>query len=129
MNLPRTSGVLLHPTSLPSGRLGPEAYAWVDWLAAAGQTWWQMLPLSPPDKHGSPYKSDSAFAASPTLLADPDAPVTDNERRLFREKASDWIEDWTAFAPLATDPFDVPPAEISKNREAWLALWSETVIG
>jgi thiamine transport system substrate-binding protein len=38
-------------------------------------------------------------------------------------------EDWTAFAPLATDPFDVAPAEISKNREAWLALWSETVIG
>ena len=45
MNLPRTSGVQLHPTSLPSGRLGPEAYAWVDWLASAGQTWWQMLPL------------------------------------------------------------------------------------
>ena len=65
MNLSRTSGVQLHPTSLPSGRLGPEAYAWVDWLAAAGQTWWQMLPLAPPDEHGSPYKSASAFAASP----------------------------------------------------------------
>ena len=38
MNLSRSSGVQLHPTSLPSGRLGPEAYAWVDWLAAAGQT-------------------------------------------------------------------------------------------
>ncbi|MDA0184480.1 4-alpha-glucanotransferase [Solirubrobacter phytolaccae] len=98
MNLPRTSGVQLHPTSLPSGRLGPEAYAWVDWLAAAGQTWWQMLPLSPPDKHGSPYKSASAFAASPTLLAEPGAPVSDAERSAFREKASDWIEDWIAFA-------------------------------
>ncbi|MBE2317573.1 4-alpha-glucanotransferase [Solirubrobacter sp. CPCC 204708] len=98
MNLPRTSGVLLHPTSLPSGRLGPEAFAWVDWLAAAGQTWWQMLPLSPPDKHGSPYKSASAFAASPALLAEPDAPVTDAERDAFRAKASDWIEDWIAFA-------------------------------
>jgi 4-alpha-glucanotransferase len=97
MNLPRTSGVLLHPTSLPSGRLGPEAYAWVDWLAAAGQTWWQMLPLTPPDKHGSPYKSASAFAASPALLADPTAPVSDEERAAFREQASDWIDDWVLF--------------------------------
>lgn len=101
MNLPRTSGVLLHPTSLPSGRLGPEAFAWVDWLAAAGQTWWQMLPLSPPDKHGSPYKSDSAFAASPLLLAEPDAPVSDAERTAFRVRASDWIEDWIAFTGVA----------------------------
>ena len=38
-------------------------------------------------------------------------------------------EEWTAFAPLATDPFEVSPEDISKNREAWLALWSETVIG
>ena len=76
MNLSRTSGVQLHPTSLPGGRLGPEAYAWVDWLAAAGQSWWQMLPLGPPDEHGSPYKSASAFAASPALLADPAAPVS-----------------------------------------------------
>ena len=76
MNLSRTSGVQLHPTSLPSGRLGPDAYAWVDWLAEAGQTWWQMLPLGPPDEHDSPYKSASAFAASPKLLGDPAAPVT-----------------------------------------------------
>src|SRR4051794_6044051 len=51
MNLPRSSGVQLHPTSLPSGRLGRDAYAWVDWLAEAGQSWWQMLPLGPPDEH------------------------------------------------------------------------------
>ena len=87
MNLPRSSGVQLHPTSLPSGRLGPDAYAWVDWLASAGQTWWQMLPLGPPDKHGSPYKSASAFAAWPGLLAEPSAPVTASERIAFREAA------------------------------------------
>src|SRR3954470_21714132 len=98
MNLSRTSGVLLHPTSLPSGRLGPEAFAWVDWLADAGQSWWQMLPLGPPDKHGSPYKSASAFAASPALLADPAAPVSHAEELDFMEKAGDWIEDWIAFA-------------------------------
>ena len=98
MNLSRTSGVQLHPTSLPSGRLGPDAYAWVDWLAAAGQTWWQMLPLGPPDEHDSPYKSASAFAASPKLLGSPSAPVSAAERIDFRDRASDWIEDWLAFA-------------------------------
>jgi 4-alpha-glucanotransferase len=98
MNLSRTSGVQLHPTSLPAGRLGPAAYAWVDWLAAAGQTWWQMLPLGPPDEHGSPYKSASAFAASPLLLADPAAAVSASERLDFRERSADWIEDWIGFA-------------------------------
>ncbi len=98
MNLSRSSGVQLHPTSLPAGRLGPGAHAWVDWLAAAGQTWWQMLPLGPPDEHGSPYKAASAFAASPELLADPSAPVSESERLDFRDRASDWIGDWIAFA-------------------------------
>jgi 4-alpha-glucanotransferase len=58
----RRSGVLLHVTSLPGGRLGPEAMRFVDWLADAGQSWWQILPVTPPDRHGSPYKSPSAFA-------------------------------------------------------------------
>jgi 4-alpha-glucanotransferase len=98
MNLSRSSGVQLHPTSLPGQRLGREAYAWVDWLAAAGQSWWQMLPLGPPDEHGSPYKSASAFAAWPGLLADPAAPVSRSEALDFRERSSDWIEDWLAFA-------------------------------
>ena len=47
MRLPHGSGVQLHPTSLPSGRLGPAAYEFVDWLAEAGQRVWQMLPLEP----------------------------------------------------------------------------------
>jgi 4-alpha-glucanotransferase len=116
MNLPRSSGVQLHPTSLPSGRLGPDAYAWVDWLADAGQTWWQMLPLGPPDEHGSPYKSASAFAAWPGLLAEPSAPVSADERDAFRAKASDWIDDWVAFAgPDALDD------QVRFDRE-WAAL-------
>ena len=45
----RWSGVLLHVTSLPGGRLGPDAYEFVDWLEEAGQSWWQVLPLNPPD--------------------------------------------------------------------------------
>jgi 4-alpha-glucanotransferase len=97
MNLSRTSGVQLHPTSLPGGRLGPEAYAWIDWLAEAGQTWWQMLPLGPPDRYGSPYKARSAFAASPALLESPSAPVSASEVLDFRERSADWIEPWIRF--------------------------------
>ena len=98
MNLPRSSGVQLHPTSLPSGRLGPDAFAFVDWLAEAGQTWWQMLPLTPPDEHGSPYKSPSAFAAWGGLLADPDARVEPSEERAFRERERFWVDAWASFA-------------------------------
>jgi len=96
--LPRSSGVLLHVTSLPGGRLGREAYAFVDWLAAAGQRWWQVLPLGPPDRHGSPYKARSAFAAWPGLLADPRAPVTAAELLEFRDRNSWWVLDWERFA-------------------------------
>ena len=65
----------------PGGRLGPEAYEFVDWLVEAGQTWWQVLPLNPPDAFGSPYTSSSAFAGWRGLLAEPDAPVSAAEIR------------------------------------------------
>src|SRR5688572_6242176 len=64
----RASGILLHVTSLPSpygvGDLGPRAHAWVDCLAAAGQSWWQVLPLGPTGCSHSPYQSLSSFAAN-----------------------------------------------------------------
>jgi 4-alpha-glucanotransferase len=96
--LPRSSGVQLHITSLPGGRLGKEAYRFVDWLAAAGQSWWQVLPLGPPDRHHSPYKARSAFAAWPGLLADRRAPVRSDELSEFRAGNAWWIEDWERFA-------------------------------
>jgi 4-alpha-glucanotransferase len=92
--LPRTSGIQLHPTSLPGGRLGTEARAFVDWLADAGQTWWQVLPLGPPDRHRSPYKARSAFAAWPGLLAGPSAPVSKSEELDFRDRHAYWIGAW-----------------------------------
>jgi len=98
MNLPRSSGVLLHVTSLPGGRLGREAYRFIDWLAAAGQTWWQVLPLGPPDTDGSPYMASSAFAAWPGLLASPRARVSQAEVAAFRKRESYWIDDWADFA-------------------------------
>ncbi len=91
------SGVQLHISSLPDGRLGPSARAFVDWLASAGQSVWQVLPVSVPDPHGSPYKSPSAFAASPALLERPDAPVSADELAEFAERESYWVESWTAF--------------------------------
>jgi 4-alpha-glucanotransferase len=90
----RTAGVQLHPTSLPSGRLDDDAYRFVDWLAAAGQSWWQTLPLGPPDRYGSPYKARSAFAAWPGLLADPKAAVSRDEADAFREREAYWVEGW-----------------------------------
>jgi 4-alpha-glucanotransferase len=73
MQLPRASGILLHPTSLPGrygiGDLGPEAHAFVDFLAETGQTWWQILPLGPVGYGGSPYQSPSSFAGNPLLIS------------------------------------------------------------
>jgi 4-alpha-glucanotransferase len=69
----RTSGILLHPTSLPGpfgiGDLGPSAHCFVDFLAAAGQGLWQMLPLGPTGYGESPYQCTSAFAGNPLLIS------------------------------------------------------------
>ncbi|HET8985947.1 MAG TPA: 4-alpha-glucanotransferase [Trueperaceae bacterium] len=72
MAFERASGILLHPTSLPGsggiGVLGAEARAWVDFLAAAGQRLWQVMPLGPTGYGDSPYQSFSAFAGNPYLI-------------------------------------------------------------
>ncbi len=70
---PRSSGVLLHPTSLPGrygiGDLGEWAYRFTDWLAAAGQSIWQVLPLGPTSYGDSPYQALSSFAGNPLLIS------------------------------------------------------------
>jgi len=98
VELPRSAGILLHPTSLPSGKIDRDAYAFVDWLAAAGQSWWQVLPLGPPDEFDSPYRSPSAFAASPQLLARPEARVTAGEIAEFVARHPYWAGAWARFA-------------------------------
>ncbi|HXD86770.1 MAG TPA: 4-alpha-glucanotransferase [Urbifossiella sp.] len=71
--VPRSSGVLLHPTALPGhfgiGDLGPSAHAWIDALARAGQRWWQVLPLGPTGYRDSPYQSASTFAGNLNLIS------------------------------------------------------------
>jgi 4-alpha-glucanotransferase len=72
-SLSRSGGILLHPTSLPSpygiGDLGPQAYAFVDWLVSTGCKLWQILPLGPTGYGDSPYQCFSAFAGNPYLIS------------------------------------------------------------
>jgi 4-alpha-glucanotransferase len=116
VELRRSAGILLHPTSLPSGKLDREAYWFVDWLAAAGQSWWQVLPLGPPDEFGSPYRSPSAFAASPQLLARPHARVTAGDIEDFVARHPFWTGGWARFAGT-----EVLADEVRFERE-WGAL-------
>jgi 4-alpha-glucanotransferase len=73
MSFPRSSGILLHPTSLPGrfgcGDLGAEAYRCVDFLVESQQRWWQVLPLGPTGYGDSPYQSFSTFAGNPLLIS------------------------------------------------------------
>ena len=73
MKFPRSSGILLHPTSLPGrhgvGDFGPEAYRFVDFLHSAGQKLWQVLPLNPTGYADSPFQCFSASAGNPLLIS------------------------------------------------------------
>jgi 4-alpha-glucanotransferase len=112
----RTSGVLLHPTSLPgphgNGDLGHEARVFADFLARSAQSWWQMLPVGPAGYGDSPYSALSAFAGNP-LLVDLDALGVPIDRDDDLDKAAVDYERATrfrerhlrrAFAVLARDP-------------------------
>src|SRR6476469_3437074 len=80
MEYPRSSGILLHPTSLPGnygiGDFGQNSFSFVDFLADAGQQLWQILPLGPTGFGDSPYQCFSAFAGNPLLIS-PDKLVED----------------------------------------------------
>ncbi len=73
MPFPRSSGVLLHPTSFPSrfgvGDLGAEAYRFIDFLKDSHQQYWQVLPLGPTGFGNSPYMCYSAIAGNPLLIS------------------------------------------------------------
>jgi 4-alpha-glucanotransferase len=117
MLLDRASGILLHPSSLPNGVLDEHAFRFVDWLAAAGQHWWQVLPLGPPEGiTSSPYMSPSAFAGSPALLAAPTARVSRADLDAYRERHGYWIDDWAAYGGSVED-------QVRFDRE-WGALRS-----
>lgn len=86
MRLPRSSGVLLHPTSLPGefgiGDLGKESRDFLAFLSQTGQHWWQILPVGPTGHGNSPYQSHSSFAGNPLLIS----PMGLIERRWIKPK-------------------------------------------
>ncbi|HEU4389505.1 MAG TPA: 4-alpha-glucanotransferase [Blastocatellia bacterium] len=96
MNRSRSSGILLHPTSLPGrfgiGDLGAQALAFADFLQASGQSLWQVLPLTPTGYGDSPYQSFSAFAGN-TLLISPDLLVAEGLLSEREIKEEDHFED------------------------------------
>lgn len=112
----RSSGVLLHITSLPSSRLDEEAYRFVDWLVAAGQTWWQLLPVNIPDRLCSPYSSPSAFAGHEGLLASPASKYYNNGVGDGGSPQGAWLDEWLRFAGEHERR-----AQVRFQRE-WLAL-------
>lgn len=100
MNLAtRRAGLLLHPTSLPSGTLA-DAERWLDWLQAAGFGVWQMLPLGIPLGGLSPYQCTSAFAVNPALFG-PAAALPDPDGfAAWRERQAHWLEDYARFTVI-----------------------------
>lgn len=93
MKFPRGSGILLHISSLPGkygiGDLGPAAYEFIDILEAAGQIYWQILPLSPTGHGNSPYSSHSAFAGN-TLLISPEMLAADG--LIDADELNGWVD-------------------------------------
>ncbi len=116
MRRSRACGLLLHPTSLPGrwgvGDLGPEAHRYVEWLAAAGVGWWQVLPLNPPGPGESPYSATSTFAGNP-LLVSPDLLVGDGLLTPDDIASAPSFED----GPVAFER--VVPAKEALLRRAW----------
>ena len=108
----RVSGILLHPTSLPGhygiGELGTEARQFLDFLVAAGQKRWQVLPLGPTSYGDSPYQSFSAFAGNPLLIS--------TERLL-----ADGLL-------LAADLDDLPAFPESEVDYGWVITYKKTLL-
>jgi len=107
----RRAGILLHVTSLPSGRLDDDALRWLDFMASAGLSTWQMLPLVIPDGSRSPYQSPSAFAMNPQLLPVEDAPVDAPEFEEYCAHQAHWLDDFALFQVLKP----------RFNQETWVA--------
>jgi 4-alpha-glucanotransferase len=121
----RSSGLLLHVTSLPGrsgiGDLGPEAHRFVSRLAAAGQTFWQTLPIGPTGYGNSPYSSPSTFAGNP-LLVNPEGLVEDglvDEGEVDRIAVSDngWV-DYAAVYPEKRRLIHEAAAKFSTRADA-----------
>ena len=110
MTITRSSGVLLHPTSLPGpygiGELGAHARAFVDWLSRAGQKYWQVMPLGPTGYGDSPYQAFSAFAGNPALI----------DRTALREHGLLEDTDFNALPDFNADKVDFGQQYVWRNQ-------------
>lgn len=122
----RRAGTLLHVTSLPSGRLDDDALRWLDFMADAGLSVWQVLPLVIPDGHGSPYQSESAFAMDPRLLPQDPAAIDETAFEAFCEQQAHWLDDFALFRVLKRQydnrPWTEWPAEYRHRDPVALAV-------
>lgn len=99
----RIGGVLLHPTSLPSGKLDEDAFRWLDFMAEAGLKLWQVLPLGVPQENLSPYQCYSAFAINPALMeieSRPPSLATDEKFQNWYQQEHYWLDDYALFMAL-----------------------------
>ena len=114
MEMGHQSGILCHLTSLPSQTLS-EGHRFVDWLRENGFSFWQMLPLTPPDKYRSPYASPSAFAGWSNLA--------ESEQNFPMEEDAYWLKDWALFCAIKEDQdgkpwYEWPEPLKNRNPEA-----------
>ena len=122
MTFKRSSGVLLHPTSLPGpygiGDFGPEAYKFVDFLAGAKCKLWQVLPLGPTGYGDSPYQCFSAFAGNPYLIS-PDILIREG---LLLNSDLDGMPTWDPTRIDFGGLFYWKPGLLDKAYERFLAM-------
>lgn len=97
----RLAGVLLHPTSLPSGKIDEQAIYWLDFMQHAGLSVWQVLPLGVPQQSLSPYLCNSAFAMNPALVENhTDIDNTDQDFIRWCKQQSYWLADYADYSIL-----------------------------
>ena len=112
MESKKETGILCHITSLPNQSL-EEGHIFVDWLSKNGFDYWQLLPLTPPDKYASPYASPSAFAGWSALC--------DSDATSSMEEDEYWLNDWALYCAIKVDQGGKPwyewPEEL-KNRDS-----------
>ena len=142
----RAAGILLHPTSLPGrfgiGDIGPMAERFLDWLASAGQSIWQVLPLGPTGGGASPYGSLSAFAGNPLLISPerlveeglaPASALDDvpefSADRVEWDRVREWKERllrsaWDGASVSGSAREELETFRRAPEQENWLADWS-----
>lgn len=97
----KKAGVLLHPTSLPSGKLDEQAWRFLDWMVQAKLSIWQMLPLTHPVQGLSPYQSVSAFAMNPALLPTNWLDrIDETDFQAYDQSPPHWLNDYALFMSL-----------------------------